>query len=159
MTFDRIPQKDDSGHCSECMGEIDAGLCICDPCELRICEHKAHCDGCGRGMLEYSPTGFCFVCDFEWMAQRQLTFPGNGRLSGRKEIGLPNEFPSRPTIAETLQSEGNVSPAQIIPGSFSGWLKQPTKEIGASLQETSTKEIAGITAAIRELNRHFGINE
>src|ERR1017187_2220379 len=60
----------DSGACSECGGVIDDGRCTCNPCEIGTCEHFIHCDDCGRGMLESSATGFCFVCDSEWMAAR-----------------------------------------------------------------------------------------
>jgi hypothetical protein len=70
----------DSGYCSECGGDIDDGRCACNPCEIGTCDHFVHCDNCGREMPRSSPTGNCFICDFEWMAARQLAFPSDKEL-------------------------------------------------------------------------------
>lgn len=52
-----------------------------NPCEEGECTHY-HCDGCARIMPEPTDSGHCVLCDLEFAAQHQLTFPGNGNRIG-----------------------------------------------------------------------------
>lgn len=122
-------------------------------------EDVISCDTCEREMPVSSPTGNCFICDFEWMAQRQLTFPGNGRLSGGVErlAGAKPDSQRRHAVGAESQSPTCRPNPEIGDGSriTSGNSAPPAQ----TLQETSTHEINGIVDVIKYLNRRFGINE
>lgn len=74
-------------------------------------EDVISCDTCEREMPVSSPTGNCFICDFEWMAQRQLTFPGNGRLSGGVRAELIGEVRNTDAASSLFTGE-TISHAQ-----------------------------------------------
>ena len=65
-----IERNEDDPHDPYFRGGDESG----NPCDNGTCDHFTHCDGCLRGMPAHSVTGFCFVCDSEWMAARQLPF-------------------------------------------------------------------------------------
>src|SRR5205814_10320118 len=60
--------KDDP-HCGTCGEQIP---CSCDPCDIGQCDHKAHCDVCGKGVDLELEDGICLERSIEWLAKRQL---------------------------------------------------------------------------------------
>lgn len=64
---------DDAGYCDECGAHLDSGHCACPP---------TRCDNCERGMEEPTPSGCCAICDIEYAAQRQLTWPAPVQEAG-----------------------------------------------------------------------------
>ena len=57
--------KDDP-HCGTCGEQIP---CSCDPCDIGQCDHKAHCDVCGKGVDVELEDGICMECSIEWQAK------------------------------------------------------------------------------------------
>src|SRR5437763_10786518 len=63
--------KDDP-HCGTCGEQIP---CSCDPCDIGQCDHKSHCDVCGKGVDVELEDGICMECSIEWLAKHQINFP------------------------------------------------------------------------------------